>query len=326
MKICFLDKTEFQYNSNDLYSYKLRGAETVIINLANELNNLGHEIFIISNCYKDEKINNILWKNIDNYNENILYDICIANADIGLFDKVHAKKKILFSHSLQSLEKFIRKKQLLPYIKHKPIVVTVSEYHKKNRSKLISLFGQFSLGWAVDQIFINTELNNNIDKNLSIFTSRPDRNLDLLLKLWIEHIFPNYPQGKLLITPTSNKVYKQNNIFLRETGAKSQLIKDLLKSKILLLPGHKAELYCLTAEEAKELCVPIITLGIGSLSERITHGKTGFIAKNHKEFAEYTIELFKNDKLWLEIRNNLINLRGSNNWNNVAKDFLYKTK
>ena len=132
MKICFLDKTEFQYNSNDLYSYKLRGGETVIINLSNELNNLGHEIFVISNCYKDEKIKNIFWKSIDNYNENTLYDICIANADIRLFDKVNAKKKILFSHSFQGLEKFIRKKQLLAYIKHKPIVVTISEYHKKN--------------------------------------------------------------------------------------------------------------------------------------------------------------------------------------------------
>ena len=59
------------------------------------------------------------------------------------------------------------------------------------------------------------------------------------------------------------------------------MIDDIKKSRIFLIPGHKAELFCLSAQEAKELCVPIVTLGIGSLSERVIHGKTGFIAKNN---------------------------------------------
>ena len=102
------------------------------------------------------------------------------------------------------------------------------------------------------------------------------------------------------------------------------MIADLLKSRIFLVPGHKAELFCLAAEEAKELCLPIVTLGIGSLSERVIHGKTGFIAKNTNEFAEFTLELFNNDNLWQKLRNNLIDLRGKNNWLNSAKDLLNK--
>ena len=58
------------------------------------------------------------------------------------------------------------------------------------------------------------------------------------------------------------------------------MVKDMLKSKVLLVPGHKSELFCIAAEEARELCIPIITLGIGSLSERVEHGVTGYIAKN----------------------------------------------
>ena len=38
-------------------------------------------------------------------------------------------------------------------------------------------------------------------------------------------------------------------------------------------------------EEGRELCVPIVTMGIGSLSERVEHGKTGFIAQNEKDFS-----------------------------------------
>ena len=36
MNICFLEKTNFQYNSKDIYSNNLRGAETVLINLSKE--------------------------------------------------------------------------------------------------------------------------------------------------------------------------------------------------------------------------------------------------------------------------------------------------
>ena len=37
MKICFIDKTNFNYDANSLYSKDLRGGESVIINLSNAL-------------------------------------------------------------------------------------------------------------------------------------------------------------------------------------------------------------------------------------------------------------------------------------------------
>ena len=88
------------------------------------------------------------------------------------------------------------------------------------------------------------------------------------------------------------------------------------------MPGHKAELYCLAAEEARELCIPIVTMGIGSLYERVEHGKTGFIAKNENEFASYTLELFNNETLWNQMRSNLIKIRGKSNWSDSANNLL----
>ena len=91
---------------------------------------------------------------------------------------------------------------------------------------------------------------------------------------------------------------------------------------MLLVPGHKAELYCLAAEEARELCVPIVTMGIGSLYERVEHEKTGYIAKSKKEFAHFAIELFNNDDIWREFRSNLIQLRSTKNWEKSAKTLI----
>jgi len=324
MNICFLDNTNFSYNSNDLNSSKLRGAETVLINLATSLSNLNHQVSIINNCPKNEKIENINWININSLKNKNIYDLAISNNDSNLFDKIVSKKKILLSHSVQPIEKFIRKKQLLSYFRHKPKVALLGKYHLTKRNYFTRIFGFFYMHYGVDQIFCNTKLLEFklIDKFQAIFTSRPDRNLELLIEIWSKKINPILNQAKLLVTPNSLDYNLKSNIYTRELGSRENMIRDLIKSRMIILPGHKAELFCLAAEEARELCLPILTLGIGSLSERVDHNKTGLIAKNKNELAEYVIELFTNDNLWFSLRSNLLKLRNSRSWDYCAKEFL----
>ena len=183
------------------------------------------------------------------------------------------------------------------------------------------MFGTINLQWAVDPLFLETNLDENIIEDRAIFTSRRDRNLDVLIQIWKKNIFPYNRSIKLYTTP-SELVDNKYNIYARNFDDKPSMVKDLLKSKVLLLPGHKGELYCIAAEEARELCLPIITLGIGSLAERVIHGQTGFIAKDAKEFADYTLQIFNNQALWKKFRNNLIKLRGSKKWGKVTKNLL----
>ena len=321
MKICFVDNTAFIYDSNSIHSEKLRGAESVLINLSNALNDNGHEITIINNCYENKIINNVKWLNINRYKEVKKFDLVIANGDCRLFRYADAKQNILFSHSLQSIEKFIRKKQLFSYLKYKPKVCFLSEYHKNNRSKLLYLFGYINLRWAVDKIFLNANIIDNQNNNLAIFSSRPDRNLKLLIDIWSKLIVSKNKKLELLVTENDLN-YDDKSIVKRKLSDQNSLIRDIMSARICLLPGHKAELFCLAAEEANELCVPIVTLGIGSLCERVEHGITGFIAKNEQEFAYYTLKLFSDDDLWYKFRSNLIKRRKINTWNKVAKELI----
>ena len=321
MKICFLDGSTIPYTSNDLNSKNIRGGENAIIHLSNELSKLGNNIEVY-NSFKDIcVINGVKWSSICHANKNLTYDIAFTNNDIKLFDKIIAKKYVAFSHSIQSIEKFIRKGQLFSYLKYKPKIVLLGKYHRENRNYLLKLFGTINLEWAVDPLFLETKLDENLIENRAIFTSRRDRNLDLLIKLWIKDIFPKNKSIKLYSTP-SELIENDYNIYARNFEDKTTMVEDLLKSKVLLAPGHKGELYCIAAEEARELCIPIITLGIGSLSERVEHGITGFVAKNYDEFAYYTLEIFKDINLWKSLRNNLIKLRGSKKWDIVAVNLL----
>lgn len=324
MKICFLDNSNISYTSEDIYSNKLRGGENTLINLSNEFSKLDHDVTIYNNSQKNCKIKNISWINLNQINDNPHYDLAISNNDIRLFDKIRSTKKIAISYSIQSIEKFIRKGQFISYLKHKPKIALLGKYHQLNRNILLRIFGSFQISLAVDDIFLNSEIKKNVLNDQAIFTSYSDRNLDLLVNIWKNKIYPINKKRKLLITPIKEN-YQNYNIFNRIFGDKKILLNDILNSRICLIPGHKAELFCIAAEEARELCVPIITLGIGSLSERILHNKTGFVAKNPNEFADYTTLLFNDDKLWFDIRKNLFNLRGSKIWKNIAIEFLKRS-
>ncbi len=322
MNICFLDNNPISYDHNDLSSNKIRGAERAIINLVLELNKLGHKITILNNIKSKNEYQNIRWLNINQYNQFENFDVAITNNDINNFDKVKSKKKIAISHSIQNIEKFFRKRQFFSFIKHKPKIFLLGKYHESNRSYFLRFFGSEIINWSIDDVFIKTQLTNT-EPHKSIFTSYADRNLDMLISIWINNIFTKNNKLKLYVTP-NNKDNSKYNIINRNFGNQKDLINDLLTSKVCLIPGHKSELYCIAAEEARELCVPIVTMGIGSLKERVIHNKTGFIAKNEKDFANYTLELFSNNSTWNEIRNNLISLRNSNNWEIATKKFIEK--
>ncbi len=321
MKICFLDNTDVSYTSRDIYSNKIRGAENILINLSRELSFLDHQVTVFNNCQNNEKIDQVKWQNIKSIKNIESFDIAITNNDIRLLDKIISNNKIAISHSIQSIEKFIRKGQLISYIKHKPKIVLLGNYHQQNRNRLLRMFGHFTTEWSVDNIFLDYKIDLNKINHNAIFTSNLHRNSDLLIKIWKEYIFKLNKKNKLLITPTNDNL-SNFNIFPRKFGTKNELLNDLACSRIMLIPGHKAELFCISAEEAKKMCVPIITLGLGCLNERVEHGKSGFIANNYDEFANYTNILFNDDDLWLDMRKNLFNQRNSSNWSKIAKKFI----
>ncbi len=323
MKICFIDKTEFSYSFKDINSSKLRGAESIIINLSKEVSNLGHEVFVFNNCDYEYKSKNYTWLHIDRINKLFKFDVVVANGDCNFFNLTDSKNNILISHSNQPLEQFLRKRQLFSYLKFRPKIWMTSKYQIEKRSSLIKLFGQMFIPWSVDKIFLESKIDNNINSNQAIFSSRPDRNLNTLIYMWENLINPKLRGKKLIIYGHSKKI-NQSNIINKGFVTQNELVNDLKSSRLFLIPGHKAETFCLAAEEAKELCIPIVTLGIGCLSERVEHGITGFIAKNKNEFSDYTIKLFNDDQLWMNLRKNLIRIRGENNWIKIANTFISK--
>jgi glycosyltransferase involved in cell wall biosynthesis len=323
-KIYFIESsTEFDFS--DLDSPNIAGSEKTLINIALELSKNKDLIIKVFNlCNKETKLDNFFWLNIKNIDPLDMPDYLIGMSDANLLTKINCKKKFLWSHSVQPVEKFIRKKQLFPFIKNKPMMLLEGEYHYKTRSIFTSFYGKKVLPIATDDDFINTSVDIDfVPKKKAIFTTRSDRNLNFLLECWNE-IKKKAPDAELYINPpyALSDDDKKKGIILRNKGSKKDLINDLLSSRLMLNPGHKGEVFCLAAEEARELCLPLVTMGHGSLYERVKHNETGYLAKNKDEFINYTIKLLNDDNIYLNLKKKLKLKRNSRSYTNVVIDLL----
>ena len=323
-KIYFIENS-FQFNADDLNSNKIRGTEKTLINLTNEIaKNNDFKVCVFNNTPINKIINNVEWLDINKIKNYDNPDFLIAWSDANLLNNIKSPNKYIWSHSVQPIEKFIRKNQLLAFVKNKPKVILEGDYHFKTRSFLTSMYGKHIIPLAPDYDFLSIKIDQDvIPPSNAIFTTRSDRNLRYLLECWNE-INKKSRNSKLFVNPPYTLSDKDiaNSVYLRSPSSKEKLINELVRSRVMVCPGHKGEVYCLAAEEARALCVPIVTMGIGSLYERVDHGKTGFIAKSKKEFIDYTIQILTNDTLYMELKKNLINSRLKRNYNDVAKDFL----
>ena len=323
-KIYFIEKS-IDFNSNDFNSNKIAGSEKTLINITNELSlykNL--EIKVFNQTSKEIKFDNICWLSLNNINSYEAPDYLISMSDANLLSYINCSKKFLWSHSVQSIEKFIRKNQLLPFIKNKPVMLLESQYHYDTRNYFTSFFGKKIIKLAADYEFINENIDKNFTaKKKAIFTTRSDRNLNFLLSSW-EKIVQRSSNSELYINPPYNLSEKESqmNVKLRVKSDKNKLIDELKNSRVMLNPGHKGEVFCLAAVEAKELCLPIVTMGYGALKERVEHGVTGYIANNQNEFIDYSLDILNNDETYKKFRNNLFNKRGMRTYKNVAEDLI----
>ena len=137
------------------------------------------------------------------------------------------------------------------------LVITLCDYQYKKRSFFTSFYGKKTIPITVDPKFLNVEIDDEfIPEKKVVYNIRSNRNLDHLIKIWCEKIFPVNSDFKLYITPgliNYNDHYAKNGIFLRKIGSRSEMISELKNYRALTYLGHKSDIFTLTVEEAIRL-------------------------------------------------------------------------
>ena len=325
--ILFIDNSNSDFTGLDINTTKVRGTESSLILLAESLVKKNIYVKVLTKIDEDVLCNGVIYSN-KNAHQETKYDLCVAISNANLFNNISAKKKVVWSNSLQPLEKFLRKKQLWPFLKHNPEVVTMCNYQFYKRSYLTSMYGKHMISLSVDPRFYNEKVDlEKIPNPYALNNVRSHRNLDWLIDIWTKSFNNKDGKAKLFINPNLieySDEMKESNIYERKFGSRDDLINELRNTRAFAYTGHKSDIWVLTVEEAVQMCVPIVTYGIGSVEDRVIHNETGFIAKNDEEFAKYLEMLLFDDEFYNKIRRKMFKRRGFKNWDFIADIWIKK--
>ena len=156
---------------------------------------------------------------------------------------------------------------------------------------------------------------------IAVFASQPGRNLDLVLKAWREQIHPLLPAARLhvyLPRPELARSFvtdqKDDGIEVKGSVGKAKLAEAFCNARAMIYPGHKEETFCNAAAEFIACGLPVVTMGIGALSERVRHEIDGFVVPNVESMGEHAMRLLTDDRLWRRMQRAGIEGSQSRTW------------
>jgi glycosyltransferase involved in cell wall biosynthesis len=159
---------------------------------------------------------------------------------------------------------------------------------------------------------------------VALFTSQAYRGLREVLSFWQGLVLPAVPGAVLhaFIAEADVAAYRalatDAGVTIAPRIGNDAVLAQLAQTRVLLAPGHRSETFCLAAAEAIAKGVPVLTLGIGSLKERVRNGVDGYVCANYAEMAARTRDLLTDDALWLRMQAAGIETRAGRDWKSVA--------
>ncbi len=326
--ILFLDETR-PFNGRSLRDGPLGGIQSGTVLLAEAFARFGHQVTAYTLSEEPLDYEGVAWRPLTSLKAGprAQGDIAIANNLLHLFAYADALPVAWFRNPT-SFSRMLKKGSLVPLFRYRPHAVFLSHYHKDITHPLMPFATRRIIEHGVSDAFRRTVPAIRAPAPRAIFTSQPYRGLGWLVDVWTTKIHPQLPDAELHVftpkarqTPTWLESMRSKGIVRRDSLSKDELAAELQSARVMLYPGHKDETYCNAAAEATASGIPIVTRGIGSLSERVRDGKTGFIAPEPQDFADHAIRLLSDDDLWMRQHADALNDPKIGSWDARAGEW-----
>ena len=324
-KIVFIDQTTV-FDGLTIQKFPLSGIQSCTIQLAEAFADRAHQVKVYNRCERETEYNNVQWLPLDKCPASVA-DLVIVNNDPRLLEKATTGRFVVWLHSRVSIEKFVRKRRLLPTLRYRPNAVFLGPYHASTCHWLIPFSGRKIIPHGIGEPFISAPTASTPPKPRAIFTSPASRGLAALIKLWVSHIHPAVPDAELHAFVQNEKTGepsidadKDHGVILRSCVPKAMLAEELRQSRVMLYLGFR-ETFCLAASEAIAMGVPVVTRGIGALAERVQDGVTGFVSLDDQSFVAAAVALLTDDALWQRQHGEALKTRQTGTWDARASEW-----
>jgi glycosyltransferase involved in cell wall biosynthesis len=300
--------------------------QSVTVNLAEALARRGHEVRVHTLTDVSLEHNGVAWHKMESAAHRS--DVVIVNNVIALFKKSACKNRILWSHNPITASKIWKNNLLFQSFRYPAHAVFLSLSQSNTAPSVLPFKTRRIIEHGMPEMFRRHSLAASAPPPRALFTSQPYRGLQWTLDLWRDSIHPVMPHAELHVFSPKGETsiarmsgYENAGVVLRGGLPQSELVAELQAARVLLCPGHRHETYCNAAAEATASGLPIVTRGLGSLSERVRDGETGFIALQAEEFAKRTLQLLQDDALWLACHARALSDPSLKSWDARAEEW-----
>lgn len=294
------------WSPNSLVEGGIGGSETAVIHMANELSKLGYRVEVFNDCGdKAGTYGDVVYHRFTDFPQFVdvnYMDVFVASRDVDVFRlPIRAGKKLCWVHDI-----WLSGNKLLPQQAEKvDTFLCLSPWHKE-------FFAQHH-GIDPDRIKITrngidlsrfeNKFTHNRDHFRFIYSSSPDRGLDVLLGMWpkirakwpaanlrVFYGFDNWNKaiaargdpGAAAFRDSIMEGLKQPGITVYGRVDQQRLADEMMEAGIWAYPAYFWETFCITALEAIAAGLVPITSDVAAL--KTTVGDHGFVVPTNASY------------------------------------------
>jgi glycosyltransferase involved in cell wall biosynthesis len=232
---------------------------------------------------------------------------------------------VVWFHNEVEFSRELRKRRMRPLWKHRPAAVFIGAEQARLASRMLPFRARAIIPYGLPPQILAAAPAGAPPGPQALFTSQAYRGLRPVIDMWRNQVAPQVRAARLtaLIGAGDLRAYRalaegERSITIGPRIGNDAVLETLRATRLLLAPGHRSETFCLAAAEAIAMGVPVVTLGIGSLKERVANSVTGFICRDWREMAERTRALLTDDALWRRMQSAGLATRTNNDWDRAA--------
>ncbi|MEX2451182.1 MAG: glycosyltransferase family 4 protein [Rhodospirillales bacterium] len=322
----------------------LGGVESAVVCLAEALARRGHDVTVCNRCEAPLDHNGVAWRPIHvgrpygGVPEDA--DLYIANRGDKLIPLVpKARRAVFWVHN--PARYLLKWRYLSKLWRRRPAIVFIGAYHAATYPRWAPGGGRIVIPYGIPDAFRTAPPADSVPGPRAVFTSNPLRSLDWLLDIWAGGIYPHVPGAELHVFAGAsvygsagdakatqmdtvlNKAQemRRHGVIVRGPVPKRQLIDELRAARVMLYRGDINETFCLALGEAQAMGVPAVVQDIGSVSERVIDGSTGYVAATDEAFSGAAIDLLTDDGLWRTQHDAALDRQRRWSWDDAAAAF-----
>ena len=318
----FIAAKPFLPDAPDPLSAGLGGTEQAVLNLTTALAALGDTVTVHGATTTPRTLDAVLWTPAPPPPA----DTHVAINDARLLP-ANASNPTLWFHNEVEFFKELRRGRIPALFRHRPNAVFIGTEQARNTSPLFPFRSRNVIPYGLSDQILSAPIITAPPPPHALFTSQAYRGLRDIIGMWQTHIAAKIPDATFTAhiaardIPTYQALATHPSITIAPRIANDAIRARLLQTRILLAPGHVSETFCLAAAEALALGVPVATLGIGSLKERVRNNIDGYICRDVTDLAARTAEILTDDAIWSRLQAEAVRTRIGRGWKDVAQQW-----